>query len=133
MWILVRTNHTIERHFEIIRKFFNYRLSIRYWGVIASYFNCDDSILLCKKDVPYFSELHAQVCRGERMCLGFVLKYIRVSVVSANHLFVSAETNPTSFSEDSGSIPSLTSWLRISSVAVSCGLGRGCNLDLVLL
>ena len=41
--------------------------------------------------------------------------------------------NPTSIHEDSDLIAGLVQWVKRSGVAVSCGVGRRCGLDLVLL
>ena len=41
--------------------------------------------------------------------------------------------NPTSIHEDVGSIPGLAKWVKQSSIAMSCGVGRRCSSDLVLL
>ena len=41
--------------------------------------------------------------------------------------------NPTSICEDVGSIPGPTQWVKRSGVAVSCGVGRKCGSDLMLL
>ena len=43
------------------------------------------------------------------------------------------ETNPTRNHEVVGSIPGLDQWVKGSSVAVSCGVGRRCGLDPMLL
>ena len=43
------------------------------------------------------------------------------------------ETNLTSIHEDVGSIPSVTQWVRESSIAMSCGVGRRCSSDPALL
>ena len=45
----------------------------------------------------------------------------------------SAETNPTGIHEGVGSIPGLVQWIKTASIAVSCGVGRRCGLDLALL
>ena len=45
----------------------------------------------------------------------------------------SAVANPISIHEDVGLIPGLVQWVKGSSVAVSCGVGRRHSLDLVLL
>ena len=43
-------------------------------------------------------------------------------------------TNPTSIREVVGSIPGLIQWIKdLVGVAESCGLGRRCGSDLVLL
>ena len=41
--------------------------------------------------------------------------------------------NPTRIQEDVGLIPGLAPWVKGSSVAVSCGMGRRCSSDPVLL
>ena len=45
----------------------------------------------------------------------------------------SVETNLTRNHEVAGSIPVLAQWVKGFDVAVSCGVGRRCGLDLVLL
>ena len=45
----------------------------------------------------------------------------------------SVVANPTSIHEVSGSIPDLSQWVGESSIAVSCGVGHRCHLDLALL
>ena len=42
-------------------------------------------------------------------------------------------TNPTRNDEIVGSIPGLAQWVKVSSVAVSCGIGHRCGSDPVLL
>ena len=42
-------------------------------------------------------------------------------------------TNPTRNHEVGGSIPGLAQWVKDSGVAVSCGVGHRCGLDLTLL
>ena len=42
-------------------------------------------------------------------------------------------TNLTSIHEDTGLTPGLAKWAKASSVAVSCGVGHRCRLDLALL
>ena len=42
-------------------------------------------------------------------------------------------TNLISNHEDAGLIPCLTQWVKQSSIAMSCGIGRRCSLDLALL
>ena len=39
----------------------------------------------------------------------------------------------TSIGKDSASIPGLVQWVKESSIALSCGVGYGCGLDLPLL
>ena len=43
------------------------------------------------------------------------------------------ETNPTRNHEVEGLIPGLAQWVKGSIVAMSCGVGRRCASDLVLL
>ena len=43
-----------------------------------------------------------------------------------------AEMNPTRNHEVASSIPGLAQWVKGSGVAVSCGVGCRCSLDLVL-
>ena len=43
------------------------------------------------------------------------------------------EANVTSTHEDVGSIPGLTQWVWGSGVTMSCGVGRRCGLDPILL
>ena len=42
-------------------------------------------------------------------------------------------TNPARNHEFGGSIPGLAQWVKGSGIAVSCGVGRRCSLDLELL
>ena len=42
-------------------------------------------------------------------------------------------TNPTVSLRIRGSIPGLAQWVKYLSIAVSCGVGRRCGLDLALL
>ena len=42
-------------------------------------------------------------------------------------------TNPTRNHEVAGSVPALAQWVKGSSVAMSCGVGRRCGLDPALL
>ena len=41
--------------------------------------------------------------------------------------------NPASIHEDGGSVSGPTQWVKGSSIAVSCGVGCRCGLDLMLL
>ena len=43
------------------------------------------------------------------------------------------ETNPTSIPEYVGSNPGLTQWIKVSGVAMSCGVGHRHGSDLALL
>ena len=41
--------------------------------------------------------------------------------------------NPPSVSENAGSIPDLSEWVKDPGIALSCGVGHRCRLDPVLL
>ena len=41
--------------------------------------------------------------------------------------------NPNNIHEDVGLIPSLSQWVKQSSIAMSCGVGHRCSSDLALL
>lgn len=58
---------------------FNYRLGVRYQGVIVHCLSLILVKLLCKKDV-HFLEIYTQAYRGKVTCLGFALKYISIGV-----------------------------------------------------